>query len=97
MPQEDLAQARVWLRYANAVYYLDASVRLTGGRTILGKYEMSQQGNTIILLCATWGRQLVRSLERSYHSWSRSACGCECRFLPGRFRVRAWDMGIMLC
>lgn len=27
VPAEDLEQARVWLRYANAVYYLDAAVR----------------------------------------------------------------------
>ena len=31
VPQEDLEQARVWLRYANAVYYLDAAVRAALG------------------------------------------------------------------
>lgn len=32
VPQEDLEQARVWLRYANAVYYLDAAVRAPRAR-----------------------------------------------------------------
>ena len=31
VPPEDLEQARVWLRYANAVYYLDAAVRAPWG------------------------------------------------------------------
>ena len=35
VPPEDIEQARVWLRYANAVYYLDAAVRMHGTASCL--------------------------------------------------------------